>query len=511
MSDAQAIQDIDDDTVQQFVSFQVGVESFGLPMQQVTEIIRLPQSVNVPLTPESLVGLANLRGNVLPIVDLRHILGFKCEGFGEATRVLVTDVGSSVGLIVDSVSKVISVEETSIQNAGELKTAIEADLLSGVIQEGKQLIQLLDVSKIIDRDFAQIITTSAVNHASIATGDTLEMEQGDDDLANSQLVSFTIEEEEYAFNLMDVEEIVRIPDQIAEIPDTGSHVIGMIDLRGRLLPLLGLRALFDFPEHKLDEHSRVLVVSLRAPGGMTYSIGLVVDEVREVLIVPESERDPVPQLINNQHNDITAVCRLNKGKRLVSILNPEALFDEQTIQVITTNNTQESTNMNNISSYVDGESDQDNDTQMVIFKLADQEFGVTIDYVQEITRIPDTMSQVPKTADFIEGMVNLRGTILPVLDMRARFGMERIPSNDRQRIIVLNVNNTRTGFIMDSVVEVLRLHRDSIEDSPELSEDQKRMMGRVVNLREEKRIIQVLDVNALLNQNESEALLELAE
>jgi len=511
MSNAQAIQDAEEDIIQQFVTFQVGTEHFGLPMRQVAEIIRLPATVSVPLTPESLVGLANLRGNVLPVLDLRHILGVSAQNLGESTRVLVVDMGSTVGLIVDSVSKAMRIDEQNIKDATSLKTTVSADLLNGVIQDDERLIQLIDIRQVIDRDFAKIIAMATDNHTSVTNNDASIIDIEEDDFQNHQLVSFLVDQEEYAFDLMDVEEIVRAPDDIAEIPDTAAHILGMINLRGRLLPLLSLRALFGFPERDLDEHSRVLVISIRAPGGGQYSMGLVVDDVREVLVVPESERDPVPKLIHEEHDEIAAVCRLNNGNRLLSILKPEALFDEQALQAITMNQGMESHNMNSSHHAVTENNEEDNDTQMVVFKLANQEFGVTIDYVQEITRVPETMSQVPKTADFIEGMINLRGTILPVLDMRSRFGLERMAPNERQRIIVLNINNVQTGFIMDSVVEVLRLSRDSIEPAPELSEDQTRVMGRVVNLREEKRIIQVLNADELLNPDENNVLLELDE
>jgi purine-binding chemotaxis protein CheW len=143
------------------------------------------------------------------------------------------------------------------------------------------------------------------------------------------------------------------------------------------------------------------------------------------------------------------------------------------------------------------------DDKLVVFQLAGQEFGVMVEAVQEIIRVPGEMSRVPKTEAFIEGMVNLRGAVLPVLDLRARFGLERTERNDRQRILVFNQAGTCTGFIVDSVSEVLRLGKSVLEDAPRLSDEQARIMGRVANLKDQKRMIQILDAKELVGAGAS--------
>ena len=150
----------------------------------------------------------------------------------------------------------------------------------------------------------------------------------------------------------------------------------------------------------------------------------------------------------------------------------------------------------------------DEEPQLVVFNLQSQEYGVMIESVREILRLPENLTKVPKTLDFVEGMINLRGNVLPIIDMRRRFDMSQQESNDRQRILVLNNGNTQTGFVVDSVSEVLRLQSGQIEAAPNLSADQAKMMGRIVNLREHKRIITVLDPEQLLSGDEQAQLEE---
>ncbi len=444
---------------------------------------------------------------------MRRILQLNESENSDLTRVIVADAGRRVGLIVDKVAKVVNVDESSIETADCMESVTNTDILSGVIRVDDSIIQLLDVKQLMEQDFNNIVAEKKEPLNATQVGEQLTKNNEDEDA--NQLVSFTVDNQEYAFDLMSVQEIVRVPTNITEMPSADHHILGMIDLRGRLLPLVSLRKMFSLDEQKLSDINRVLVIGIRSPEGTSSSIGIVVDEVREVLSVLMSARDIVPSLLTSGDggDDISAVCRLEEGKRLVSILSAQAMFEKKSIQAalavdksedkqMNTYNTHDANSKNGIE---DGFS-EDDDTQMVVFKLAEQEYGVTIDDVQEITRVPPEMNKVPKTAKFFEGMINLRGTVLPVLDMRVRFGIEQMEQNEQQRILVLNLSGNRTGFIMDSVVEVLRLNRTSIESSPTLSDDQMRVMGRVVNLKEDGRMIQVLDVRQLLSKNEENAL-----
>jgi purine-binding chemotaxis protein CheW len=148
----------------------------------------------------------------------------------------------------------------------------------------------------------------------------------------------------------------------------------------------------------------------------------------------------------------------------------------------------------------------DDEEQFVVFRLMNEEYGVPIDSVQEIVRVPESLIRVPKTPAFIEGVINLRGSVLPVVDQRRRFGLEGIERNDRQRIMVFTIGGVRTGFIVDSVSEVMRIAARFIDGAPKLSAEQQKLIRRVANLEAQKRMILLLDVNQLLDVRELDAL-----
>jgi purine-binding chemotaxis protein CheW len=113
---------------------------------------------------------------------------------------------------------------------------------------------------------------------------------------------------------------------------------------------------------------------------------------------------------------------------------------------------------------------------------------------------------VPKAPSFVEGVVNLRGSVLPVIDLRLRLGLKQVERTDRQRIMVFLISDVRTGFIVDEVAEVLMIPKAAIEAAPQLSKDQSRLLSRMANLEKQKRLIQLIDPPHLMAHKELVAL-----
>ena len=105
--------------------------------------------------------------------------------------------------------------------------------------------------------------------------------------------------------------------------------------------------------------------------------------------------------------------------------------------------------------------------QVVSFKLGSEEYGVDIAQVQEINRMV-AITHVPRAPQFMEGVINLRGQLIPIIDLRTRFGMPRAEHTKNTRIVVTEIGAKRVGMVVDSVSEVLRIPVEQIEDAPEM-------------------------------------------
>jgi purine-binding chemotaxis protein CheW len=284
-------------------------------------------------------------------------------------------------------------------------------------------------------------------------------------------------------------------------------VLGVMTLRNRLLPLVSLRRMFGLPDREADEESRIVVVSL---GGA--SVGVVMDSVNQVLRVARSSVDRMPGLLAQDGNmsDIEEICRLDGGKRMVSILSVENMFRHSAMKaaVNTVDDMTRERDVEAADGRVNGTNDEEE--QVVVFRLGKEEFGVPIESVQEIVRLPEAMTKVPKAADAVEGVINLRGAVLPVIDLRRRLGLPPVERSDRQRIVVLVIENTRTGFIVDSVAEVLKVQKSAIEPAPHLSGDPNQVLARMANLEKQKRMVQLIDPVHLIEKQHRASIAQLA-
>jgi purine-binding chemotaxis protein CheW len=494
----------------QFVTFVAGNEVFAVDMLPVQEIIRVPETVRVPLAPASLDGLSNLRGKVLPIVSLRKIFGFDEQAYDDATRALVIDIGQPLGFVVDRVSSVIEVENSKIEGVENLRSTVNIELVSGIIKDvgGHAMIMVLDFSKLIEQEFEEIalVAKNTTLKSDSFNMETKSLESEDDVSDELQLVSFDVAVQEYAIAIEDVQEIVQVPDQIIHVPHSDAHVLGVMMLRNRLLPLVSLRQMFGLPSLESNENSRIVVVALGSA-----SVGVVMDNVNEVLRVSKSNVDAMPSLLVREGElaDITEICRLDNGKRLVSIISAHNLFNHTSVKEALKSVDEMKDKEQDISA-TELADDMTDDEQMVVFLLNKEEFGVPIESVQEIVRVPEELTHVPKAPSFVEGVINLRGAVLPVIDLRRRLGLESVDRNDGQRVMVFLIAGVRTGFIVDSVAEVLRVNKSTIEPAPKLSADQARLLARMANLEKQKRMVQLIDPSYLLEGQDLAQLAKLA-
>ena len=144
--------------------------------------------------------------------------------------------------------------------------------------------------------------------------------------------------------------------------------------------------------------------------------------------------------------------------------------------------------------------------QLVTFNLGSEEFALDILLVQEINRRVE-ITKVPKTPEFVEGVINLRGKIVPVLDLRKRFGLVGHEFTAQSRIIVVNIDNRVLGLLVDSVSEVLQIPAHTIEPPPPLVAGIDAAYIKGIGKLEDRLLI-LLDLGKVLSANEKDLAVE---
>jgi purine-binding chemotaxis protein CheW len=149
------------------------------------------------------------------------------------------------------------------------------------------------------------------------------------------------------------------------------------------------------------------------------------------------------------------------------------------------------------------------DCQLVGFRIGEETYGVQIGAVREIVRVPEITS-VPNAPDMIEGVINLRGKIIPVMDLRKRFGSSTIQPDKKNRILVVDLENRLLGLIVSSASEVLKIPPSEIEPPGAVfAEGESSYVTGVGKLK--GRLVILLDIARLLRQPEYKKLEEAAE
>lgn len=140
--------------------------------------------------------------------------------------------------------------------------------------------------------------------------------------------------------------------------------------------------------------------------------------------------------------------------------------------------------------------------QLVSFRVGEEEFGLDILRVQEIIRL-QPLTRVPNLPDYIDGVFNLRGKVIPVIGLRRRLGLEKQTADKQTRIVVVEVHNLTLGFIVDSVSEVLRIHSDTVEPTPRLGKTARDYVSGVGKL--DSRLLLLIDLEQLMSGTEFDA------
>ena len=150
---------------------------------------------------------------------------------------------------------------------------------------------------------------------------------------------------------------------------------------------------------------------------------------------------------------------------------------------------------------------QQDEQQLVVFDLSTEAYGVDIGAVREIIRLQD-ITKVPRTPEFVEGVINLRGKVIPVVDLRKRFGLPAEEESKENRIVVVDIGAQDIGVIDDEVTEVLRIATESVEPpaSVIITADSEYLLG-IAKL--DSRLIILLDLEQVLTEAEHNSLLEI--
>jgi purine-binding chemotaxis protein CheW len=437
-----------------------------LSIDDVREVIRMPRVTRVPHAPPAMLGLANVRGAVIPVFSAAALLD--C-GDSTPTRLVVIaddDQAEWLGLAVDE----------TVQGAGT---------------GHDRAMRARDVATLARRSLP-----AAAPPRAPGTG-LAPLRAASDAPAATGLVAFAIGDQEFALPVDAVVGVAPLPAAIALLPDSDAVVIGSAAVAGDVLPLLCLRALLALPVAAMPARRRVVIVTIGDD-----RVGLVVDAVRGIVAVADDLIDPLPRALRRGAAEarIQAICRLDDGRRLISVLAADRLLRDDVTVTMLAQARPESEEMT---------AEQDDATeQFVIFRIGSDEFAIGVAEIEEVVALPPRLTRLPGAPAFVQGVMNLRGSVVPVIDQGQRFGTQPV-AGVRARVIVMRIGDLCAGFVVDAVTGVVRVDAAAVRPAPDLGTCETHIFERVVNLVDEQRIVLVISPRELLDRAEADVLLAL--
>ena len=475
----------------QLVTFNLDGVEFGLDIDRVQEITTRTEITPVPGAPRFVLGVINLRGQIIPVLDSRQRFHLAASPPTSRTRIIVLDLaGEPTGFPVDSVAEVVKLDDFSLKETPPLVAGVRSEYLAGMVTAGSRLITLIDLEKILDSSefFHRELLAQETGRTLGFAGAGQEIEEESDELP---FVTFSLGSESFGVALTNVEEIVDLP-QVTKIPDAPDYVLGVICIRDQVLPLLDFTHLLRV-EGANDDAPKEMVILLSFENAR---LGMVVDGIQEIIRIREEDILPAPHTLSEKEKEhldgvVIRSDRMVSLIRVMEILNRE---DHQKLAVMSSS----------IGSTRVVEQVENHDLSIVVFRLGDESFGMRLHEVREIIMVGQ-ITPVPRAPAFVEGVLNLRGEVMPVLDLRSRFGLERRDCTALSRILITPIGGVFTGLVVDSVQEVGSVDLRKLEDPPRVtSAGANAYIEKVA--RSESGMIFILDLKKLLNDMEGHQL-----
>ncbi|MBW9091667.1 chemotaxis protein CheW [Rhizobium wenxiniae] len=302
------------------LSFRAAGQLYGLPLEDVREVAFIPREVAImPNGQEAVLGLMSLRDSVLPLVSLASVMGLEINRSAaeNARIVIIAHAGDLVGLVVDEMDVIYRLPEQAIDTVpavlqrGRGNAQITA---IGRIADGGRLISILSPEKLFGHDEVAQAIGQKTGAAPMEIAPQV-------DSAVEKFLIFQLGGENYGLPITSVDEVIRVPADVTRMPGAPAFVTGVINLRGRAVPLIDQRSRFDSPTSMQTAAARAIVVTIGR-----LQAGFVVDAVSEVKALPAAALSAAPEFSSEQTDVFDRIAHIEADGRMILLVDPQELL-----------------------------------------------------------------------------------------------------------------------------------------------------------------------------------------
>ncbi len=447
-------------------TYFIGEDEFAFHIREMQEVVNYPEKVDrLPLMPDYVEGVFNLRTKIVPLVNLRRILGIPdIESDKSSTYVGIIKIsGQLVGVELDKTGDVLNLQEDEIAKVEKKKgSSVIAGLAN--LDGGRRIIRVIAATSILEMDDMPVLSQRIEDHrdadvygasmGSLGTGQTA--------------ISFTSDRSEFAIPVEEILEVLEHP-KLEDTHVSYDNCLGILNLRGTLISVIDFRSAMGSESSTDIETGMVLVVI----AGDKYC-GFLVDNVTDVFDYHESRVIPIPGLKENRRKGCLKGVVTISGNRNVFLIDAQALCNEDDIlESIEASTVPDAFDENGTRSSLGRRSasaEKDELKVYITFNLG-KTLAAEISEVDEIIAFPTDLMEPPGYDGYIRGMLSLRGSIIPIVDMRRYYGMDDYANITDSSVLIVAYGESRYGLIVDSVEDSVDVYKSQMTVIPKVMND----------------------------------------
>lgn len=428
-------------------SFWLDGAEFALRVGVIREVVNEPQSIAaMPLSPPFMLGLFNLRGTIIPVIDLRRLLELPEREGGEAKVAIIEDGDLCVGLMFDHTGEVLNAQYAARVDfrprAGRVKDVVVEGLLK--LDNGERIVQILDPYEIL-------------NLKRVPVGETISRRREATAASRGprfSCISFQFGHTTCAMDLRYVREVMEAPELMKSVL-VHDCFVGVTNLRGTIMPVADFRNLMGdvaalASSREAPPRRKMLVIETE--GG---PIGLLIYSVNSIISFFQDQILPFSKLALPR-DDIVMGCLLNKEKDIILMLDHDALRRDP-ILADTARRCREfhQSEQGARAAKAAAREERGHGRRTFIVFTFDRRFALETSDVCEVINYPDTLLHPPFAIEFVDGIISLREELITLINLRKLYGLPGGAARKAERVLIFRHDDRKYGITVDSVDEIV--------------------------------------------------------
>ncbi|TBR40078.1 MULTISPECIES: chemotaxis protein CheW [Dyella] len=430
------------DATELFGSFHLADTELALSVSSLQEVVNYPSSVTqVPLAPDFLLGLFNLRGTLVPIIHLGELLKLPDASVREQAKIAIVDIDQAkVGLLFDATGEILRVHGSQKIAFGHEDTG--TPMISGALKldQGDRILQILSPASLTGLSHLPRIQEGGGKH-----------QQRIAQSLRRQCVSFRVSDARLALPMDAIHEIIRVPELQSTVLSS-EFCLGTLNLRGHTVPVVDFARFLGLPPRTVEgahveDERRIIVIKEQ-----DIHFGLLADEVESIVSYHPEDVLPIPAF-TQQGTSFFSGCISGGAQRDIILIARERLFTDGTIHELIRHHR----DLYVTSTPDDGGHRRKHARETYVTFRLEHLIGVRIEQLREVIDFSPDIVRPPGAPAYVCGILNLRQALVTIIDLRALYGIAPHVDLADTKVLIIEENGEKYGLVVDAIENIVTI------------------------------------------------------